>query len=145
MIRHPIHPMLVHLPLACWLLTPASDTAALATGRPFFWHGSALLCTVAVILAAVAGMFGAMELERIKGQKRIERIATIHASLMGSAWVVALVALVLRIDNLMLTDIPAPWIVPVLDFVVAGIVIVGAFFGGELVYRHGVGVRKDEA
>lgn len=136
--------MLVHLPLACWLLAPASDVAALATGRPFFWHVSAMLSVVGVALAVIAAMFGAMELERIKGRQAVERIAMTHASLMGGAWVAALIALALRIDNLMLTDIPAPAIVPVLDFLVAAIVSAGAFFGGEMVYRHGVGVKKDE-
>lgn len=143
MTRHPIHPMLVHFPLACWLLAAASDAAALAMGRPFFWHVSALLSLTGLVMGGIAAMFGAMELQRVKGQARLERLAAIHGSLMGSAWVAALIAMVLRIDDMLLTRIPAPVIVPVLDFVVAGIVIAGAFFGGELVYRHGVGVRRE--
>ena len=143
MTRHPIHPMLVHFPLACWLLAAASDVAALAMDRPFFWHVSALLCLAGVVMGAIAAMFGAMELQRVKGQARLERLAIIHGSLMGGAWVVSLIAMVLRVDEMLLTRVMAPPIVPVLDFVVAGVVIAGAFFGGELVYRHGVGVRRE--
>ena len=143
MTRHPIHPMLVHFPLAAWLLMAASDAAALAMGRPFFWHVSALLCLTGVVMGAIAAMFGAMELQRVKGQARLERLAAIHGGVMGAAWVVALAVMVLRIDELLLTRIPAPMIVPVLDFVVAGMVLAGAFLGGELVYRHGVGVKRE--
>ena len=142
MTRHPIHPMLVHFPLAAWLLAAASDAAALAMARPFFWHVSALLCLTGLATGAIAAMFGAMELQRVKGQARLERLAAIHGSVMGGAWIVAIAAMVVRIDEQLLTRIPAPIIVPVLDFVVAGLVIAGAFLGGELVYRHGVGVKR---
>jgi uncharacterized membrane protein len=140
--RHPIHPMLVHFPLACWLLTAASDVAALAMARPFFWHVSALLSLTGLVMGGIAAMFRAMELQRVKGQARLERLAAIHGGIMGGAWVVALVAMVLRIDDLLLTRIPAPMIVHVLDFVVAGLVLAGAFLGGEMVYRYGVGVKR---
>jgi uncharacterized membrane protein len=143
MSRHPIHPMLVHFPLASWLLAVAADAAALALDRPFFWHVSALLCLMGVVLGAVAALFGAMELQRVKGEKKLERIATIHGSIMGAAWVIALIALVLRLDDMLLTRIPAPMVVPVLDIAVGLLVLVGAFFGGELVYRHGVGVKRE--
>jgi uncharacterized membrane protein len=142
--RHPIHPMLVHFPLAAWLLTAASDIAALAMARPFFWHVSALLSLTGLVLGAIAAMAGAMELQRVKGQAKLERLAIIHGSLMGVAWVVALVCMVLRIDDLLLTRIPAPVVVPVLDFIVAGLVLAGAFLGGEMVYRYGVGVKRSE-
>lgn len=111
--------------------------------RPFFWHVSALLCLTGLAVGAVAAMFGAMDLERIKGKADLQRLAVIHASLMGSAWVIALVAMILRIDEMLLTRIPAPVWVPVLDAGVAAILLAGAFFGGELVYRHGVGVRRN--
>ena len=142
MTRHPIHPMLVHFPLACWLLTAASDVAALAMARPFFWHVSALLCLTGLAMGAIAAMFGAMDLQRVKGQARLERLAAIHGGIMGGAWLVALAAMVMRIDEMLLTRVPAPMSVPVLDLVVAALVIAGAFLGGEMVYRHGVGVKR---
>jgi len=135
--------MLVHFPLAAWLLTAASDAAALAMGRPFFWHVSALLCLTGLVMGGIAAMFGAMELPRVKGQAKLERLAIIHGSVMGGAWVVALVAMVLRIDSSLLTRVPAPVIVPILDFVVAALLLAGAVLGGELVYRYGVGVKRD--
>ena len=135
--------MLVHFPLAAWLLTAASDAAALAMGRPFFWHVSALLCLVGLAIGSLAAMFGAVELQRVKGHAKLERLAAVHGSIMGGAWLVALVAMVLRIDDLLLTRIPAPVIVPALDFIVAVLVLAGAFLGGELVYRYGVGVKRD--
>ena len=144
MIRHPIHPMLVHFPLAAWIFTAACDVAWLVTGTPFFSHMATFLCLAGLAAGGLAAMFGAMDLQRVKGQKRLERIAVIHASLMGSAWLISLVAMILRIDDLFLTRIPEPGLVIALDFVVASVVLVGAFFGGELVYGHGVGVTRED-
>src|SRR5262247_3589498 len=102
MTRHPIHPMLVHFPLAAWLLAAASDGAALAMARPFFWHVSALLSLTGIVMGGVAAMAGAMELQGVKGQAKLERLAAIHGGIMGAAWVVALAAMVLRIDEMFL-------------------------------------------
>ena len=144
-MRHPIHPMLVHLPIACWLLAPACDVAAMAQGGAFFWQAGALLCGVGVISGALAATAGGMELERLKGRKDLQRIATIHASLMGSAWVIAMIALIGRLGDQFTAKAPAAAWVVALDFATAVILLAGAFFGGEMVYRHGVGVRKDGA
>lgn len=143
MIRHPVHPMLVHLPIACWLLAPACDVAGMVRGGDFFWQAAALLSGAGVAFGALAGMAGAMELERLKGRKDLQRIATIHASLMGSAWIIALVGLIGRVDESFSARLPGPVWVVVVDFLIAAALIGGAFFGGELVYRHGVGVSKD--
>jgi uncharacterized membrane protein len=143
MMRHPIHPMLVHFPLAAWIFMAVCDVVWMITGTPFFSHVASFLCLAGLVMGGLAAMFGAMDLQRVKGQKPLERIAIIHASLMGTAWAVCAIALVLRIDDLYLTRIPEPVLVIVLDFAVAALAAAGGFFGGELVYRHGVGVRRD--
>lgn len=135
--------MLVHFPLAAWLFTAASDVTWLVMGTPFFSHMAVFMCLAGVAAGAIAAMFGAGDLQRVKGQKSLERIAYIHAGLMGSAWVLSTIALVLRIDEMFMTRIPEPLAVIVLDFLVAALVLAGAFFGGELVYRHGVGVKRE--
>src|SRR5689334_5865886 len=96
MTRHPIHPMLVHLPLACWLLAPACDVTGLVRGGEFFWQAAALLSGAGVAFGALAAMFGTLELERLKGRKDLQRLATIHASLMGTVWTVGVIVLVGR-------------------------------------------------
>lgn len=143
MTRHPIHPMLAHFPLAAWIFMAACDVTWMVTGTPFFSHVATFLCLAGVVMGGLAAMFGAMDLSRVKGQKPLERIAFTHASLMGTAWVIAAVTMVLRIDDLYLTIIPEPVLVIVLDFAIAALVVAGAFFGGELVYRHGIGVKRD--
>lgn len=145
MLRHPVHPMVVHLPVACWLLTAASDAAALALDRPFFWHVAAILSLVGIVFGAVAAMFGAADLGRIKGRPDVQRIGIIHASLMGTAWLGSLIALILRLDEMWLTLVPAPMAVPVLDAAVVLVLLAGAYFGGEMVYGRGVGVRREDA
>lgn len=136
--------MLVHIPLASWLLTLASDVGALTLEQPFFWRTAALLCAVGVGAGVLAAMFGAMDLERLKGRKDLRRIATFHASLMGGAWTLSFIALIGRIDASMMARVPAPLWAAVLDGVAVLLLLAGAFFGGELVYGHGVGVRRPE-
>lgn len=136
--------MLVHLPLACWLLAPASDAAALMLGGEFFWQVAALLSATGVVVGAIAAMFGTLELERLKDRKDLQKIATIHASLMGAVWTLGVIALVGRLGEGFLAAIPAPMWVVVLDFLAAGLLLAGAFFGGEMVYGHGVGVKRQD-
>ena len=134
--------MLVHLPLACWLLAPACDAVALLRGGEFFRQAAALLSGAGVGFGALAAMFGMLELERLKDRKDLQKIATIHASLMGTVWTLAVIALVGRLAEGFAAKTPAPMWVVVLDVLAAVVLLAGAFFGGEMVYRYGVGVRK---
>src|SRR5262245_18263789 len=118
MTRHPIHPMLVHFPLAAFIFMAACDVTWMVTGTPFFSHVATFLCLAGIVMGGLAARFGAMDLGRVKGEKKLERIALIHASLMGTAWAISAIAMVLRIDDLYLTRIPEPVLVIVLDFVV---------------------------
>lgn len=145
MTRSPIHPMLAHFPLAAWIFMAACDLTWMITGTPFFSHVATFLCLAGLAMGGLAAVSGVMDLRRVKTEKPLERIAVRHASLMALAWMIAAITMVLRIDDLYLTRIPEPVLVIILDFAIAGLVIAGAFLGGDLVYRHGVGVRRDQA
>lgn len=141
MRMHPAHPIAVHVPLACWGLTPVCDALALAMGRAFFWQAAALLAAFGVAAGAIAAPLGALDRPRAKA--RAARLAIIHASLMATAWTLSAISLAGRIDATYAALVPAPSWAIVSSALALIVMIAGAWCGGEMVYGHGVGVRED--
>lgn len=137
-MRHPLHPMLVHVPVACWLLAPISDVAALAGGWPVLWTVSALLVGVGVAWGALAATAGAMDYA--KAHAVAPRLVNAHVALMGSAWTLALFSLLGRIGAERQVLAPAAWWAVGACFGTALLMIAGAWCGGEMVYGKGIGI-----
>jgi uncharacterized membrane protein len=141
-MRHPLHPMLVHVPVACWLLAPLSDGAALAAGGPVLWTLSALLLGVGVAWGALAATAGAMDYARAHAVA--PRLVNAHVLLMGGAWTIALLSLLGRIGADRQVAVPPPWWAVAACFGTALLMIAGAWCGGEMVYGRGIGIRAAE-
>lgn len=139
MTSHPLHPMLVHLPIACWIMTPICDGLALAFGYDVFWQAGALIAAFGVAGGALAATAGAMDLPRTQG--KTSAIARAHAGLMASAWVFATIGMLGRVDGAYAAVTPAPWWTMAASSVALIAMVAGAWFGGEMVYGHGIGVR----
>lgn len=137
---HPVHPMLVHAPLAGWIFVPACDLLAVAMDRAFFSQAAALISAFALLGAAAAATFGALDLPRAR--ERAAKLATTHAVLMGAAVLLSGASLFGRIDGAYAAITPTPlWAIAAsaLALVVA---LAGAWCGGEMVYGRGVGVDR---
>src|SRR6218665_1448603 len=106
-MRHPLHPMLVHVPVACWLLAPLSDGAAMASGRVSLWTMSALLAGVGVAWGALAATAGALDYAR--AETVAPRLVKAHATLMGAAWTAGLLNLLGRLGADRHVAVPPPW------------------------------------
>lgn len=137
-MRHPIHPMLVHVPVACWLLAPLSDVAALAAGWPTLWTVSALLTGVGVAWGALAATAGGMDYA--KAHAVAPRLLNAHVMLMGTAWTLALLGLFGRIGAGRQIIVPAPWWAVAAGIATFLAMIAGAWCGGEMVYGRGIGI-----
>jgi uncharacterized membrane protein len=137
---HPVHPMLVHAPIACWLLTSFFDALAIATQGDFFWQVAALMAAVGVAAGALAAMAGAMDFSR--AQSQAPKLVLAHASLMSGAWVLALVSLIGRVNASYQAILPAPWWAVTASATAVLLMIVGAWCGGEMVYGRGIGVDR---
>src|SRR3546814_14287794 len=61
--RHPLHPALVHFPVACWSLATIADVASLWLGQPAWWLAGVLL--VIGTIAALAAMGARSEERRV--------------------------------------------------------------------------------
>lgn len=134
---HPLHAMLVPIPIACFLGTFLSDIVYWRTAAMQWANISAWLLVIGLIVALFAVIAGLID---FINEPRIRRL--------GAAWIHVLgnvVALFLSIINAMIHTRDAyTSVVPsglILSAIVTLILTVTAWQGGTMVYRHGVAVR----
>jgi uncharacterized membrane protein len=137
---HPIHPMLVHFPVALWTVAAGAYVAGAAGVTASvdmiakFANGGGLA------MAMVAMLAGLLELRSIGSQSAAMRVATWHMMIMAAAWVCFLVALMLSISPAFdhaTAEIAAAGCA-VAGFLLMG---VGGWYGGRLVYEFGIAVK----
>jgi uncharacterized membrane protein len=138
---HPIHPMLVPVPIFCFVATLFTDIAYANTADMQWANMSAWLLTVGLIVSVFVVIAGLVD---FFGDRRIRnlRAAWIHG--LGNA-----VALILAIFNAFIHSRDAyTSVVPtglILSAVVVLILLVTGWNGWEMVYRYRVGVRPEDA
>jgi uncharacterized membrane protein len=136
---HPVHPMLVHAPIACWVLTSLFDATALAFKADFFWQSAALMSAIGVAAGALAATAGAMDFA--PAQAKAPKLAVTHASLMSGAWILATIGLIGRVGGDYQAILPPPWWAIAASAAAFLTMIAGAWCGGEMVYGRAIGVR----
>jgi uncharacterized membrane protein len=134
--KHPIHPMLVVLPIGLWITALVFDVIHALTGHPTmrtaaFWNVGAGV--VGALLAAIPGFVDWLSLSG-----RAARLGTYHMLLNLGA--VAVFAVNWFVRTRVAGDSPVPLILSIVG--VIGIAISG-WLGGELVYVHRVGVEEE--
>ncbi|TGQ62640.1 MAG: DUF2231 domain-containing protein [Mesorhizobium sp.] len=135
---HPIHPMLVPFPIACFVGTLLTDIAYWRTAEMMWADFSAWLVTVGVIMGLLAAIAG---LTDFLGSRLVRAQSPAWPHFLGNV-----LALVLAIVN-MLVHTRDAWtsIVPwglILSAVVVLILLVTGWLGWAMVYRHHVGVEE---
>jgi uncharacterized membrane protein len=135
---HPVHPMLVHFPIAFWTLGTACDGLALL-GLDGAWPQAWLFLSIGLAMAVPAMIAGAFDFAMLEAAAL--SIGTRHMLLMGSAWTAYLAALVTRSDGWAPLAQPE---LPTIALSLVGFVIMaaGGLYGGHLVYRLGAGVER---
>jgi uncharacterized membrane protein len=141
---HPIHPMLVHFPVALWTVATVAyigDAAGVknAAAVAQFSDGVGLITAV---LAMTAGL---IELRSIGSRDEAMRVAISHMMAMATAWICFMSALVIPISAGAGLDHSTAQLIAVaaacLGFLLMGI---GGWLGGRLVYEFGIGVAARE-
>ena len=141
---HPIHPALVPLPIGLAVATLAADTVYLSGGRDDFWYDVAFWAGWATVitglLAALPG-FGDFFLVASKTDAR--NPALLHM-LLNVTFLAAFGAagLLMLDDNA--KDGAALATTVILHAVALGVLSLSGWIGGELSYRHHVGVVPDD-
>lgn len=136
-MRHPLHPALVHFPVACWSLTTIADLASLVWGEPA-WRFAAVVLLVGIAFSIPAMLAGFLELARLAPDSPAIKDVNRHMVAVLCALSCYTVSLFLRLDG---THLIAPGYLAI-AFSVAGFVClaVAGWLGGKLVYGHRLGV-----
>lgn len=138
---HPIHPMLVPIPITCFVGTWVTDVVYWRTATIMWADMSAWLLTVGLVVSIFVVLAGLID---FLGDRRIRalRPASIHG--LGNAVVIGL-----SIINAFVHSRDAyTSVVPtglILSSIVVLILLVTGWNGWTMVYRHGVGVSPEEA
>ena len=141
---HPFHPILVPLPIGAWVASFVFDLASKWSDNPTTSnHGAFWLIVIGIIGAAVAAVFGLMDLFTTRPGSQARRTALIHMTLNLVALVVYIILAFAHHRSLDDTDgIPAGIIV--VNAIALVIIGVSGWLGGKLSYHYGVRVA-DEA
>lgn len=134
---HPLHPMLIHFPVAALIGLVAADGAYLYGGDPFWARAALWLSGVGALGGWIASLAGLVDLLFVR---RVRNMVT--------AWGHALIAVMmlsLATLNWMLrlADEPGTFVLPWgagLSLLTAGFIALAAYLGGRLVYEHAIGV-----
>lgn len=136
---HPLHPMLVPFPIAFLVGALASDLAFWWTADPFWARASLWLAGAGLVTGVVAAVAG---LTDFLGDSRVRSYAAAWVHFGGNAAVLLLTlcSVLIRLGD------PAGAVLPIgliLSLVVAGMLMLTGWLGGELSYRHRIGVIPD--
>ena len=136
-MRHPLHPALVHFPIACWSLATAADLASLAWGEPA-WRFAGILLLAGIGFSIPAMLAGLLELARVDGDNPAIKDVNRHMIMVMSALACYVASLFLRLHGTHFVEPGLPAIgLSVLGFLCLG---VAGWLGGKLVYGHRLGV-----
>lgn len=133
---HPIHPMLVLFPAAFLVGALVTDIVYAVNGASFWADASIWLVGAGLVMGAIAGLAGATDFFTLERPRQLT-IGWVHAIGNVGVVVVSLINLLLRVGD------PAAAILPwglVLSIIVSATLLVTGWAGGELAYRHGIGV-----
>lgn len=137
---HPVHPMLIVFPLGLLSTAVVFDVLYVLTANRDLATFSFWALLAGLVGGLLAAIFGLADWLAVPAGTRAKRIGAFHGS--GNVLVVVLFALSL------LSRLSAPAYLPNLTPLIfgllgAGLALVTAWLGGELVYRLRVGVDDD--
>ncbi len=140
-LHHPIHPMLIPFPIASLVGALVTDLAFWVTTNPFWAQASFWLLAAGIVTGLVAAVPGMVDYFAIREVRRLPS-AHVHAAGNITAVVLAGINLYLRWN-----DVAAGargWGL-LLSLVTVALLGVTGWLGGELSYRHRIGVIADES
>ncbi len=137
---HPVHPMLIHFPVAALLGLIGTDLAYLASGD-FFWARAGLwLAGVGALGGWISGAIGLLDLLIVA---RIRRLVTAWCHAILAVMLLSLASLnwLIRVGG---PDLHVqPW--GIYLSLLSGVMIsFTSLLGGQLVYDHAVGVAPEK-
>ena len=133
---HPVHPMLIPCPIVCFIGTLVTDVVYTRNHDAGWATASHWLLGIGLVMAAAAALAGFTD---YLGDERVRRLgdALKHMLANVTAVVLELVNFFLRLRSNDFIDSTGVYI----SAIVVLILVYSGWKGGDLVYRHGIGVH----
>jgi uncharacterized membrane protein len=146
---HPLHPIIVAIAIGAFVCAFIFDIAALATAAGSWFVMSFWTLLIGVCAGALSALTGLYDYLTLRMSHAARRDATIHLCLNVSFMVLFIVSVILKGQF----AAGGAFFVPygrvattfVLDILGIVILLASGWFGGEVVYRHGVAVTEQAA
>jgi uncharacterized membrane protein len=136
---HPIHPMLVTIPIGLWIFSLVCDFIAMGSANPETWQATAFYAMVGGILGALAAALpGLVDLLSLR-DAAIRKTALTHMGLN-----LAIVALYAVNAWTRYQDLVSDATSLGLSVVAIAMLLVSGWLGGKMVYEAGVAVHADD-
>jgi uncharacterized membrane protein len=132
-LGHPLHPVVIAVPIGAWSVSGWYDVKSALRGDPDDEQTADAAMRVGVVSAVAAAATGVVQFLDTKGAVRRE--TAVHAGLNN-------LALALYVWSLAARRRENRPLGRRLAAVALGVVGVSGYLGGDLSYRHGVGVRR---
>lgn len=138
---HPLHPAVVHFPIAALVGLVGTDLAYVFTGD-FFWARVGLwLAGTGAVGGTIAGLVGVVDLLTVRRIRRLV-MAGIHALLAVMLLALAALNWLFRFGDPAVNILPWGLYLSLLSFGLIGML---GHLGARLVYEYAVGVDLEEA
>ncbi len=137
---HPVHPMLIHFPVAALLALVGADAAYLYGGDPFWARAGLWLAGVGALGGWGASVAGLVDLLSVA---QIRRLITAWGHALMAVMMLSLATLNWR---LRLGDDPGQYVMPWglgMSLLTAAFISLASYLGGRLVYENAVGVNTE--
>jgi uncharacterized membrane protein len=131
-LGHPIHPVVIALPIGAWVVSAWYDARSAATGDERDEHAADGALRLGIAGAVVSAVTGVVQYIDTRGAVRRE--TALHAALNN-------VALGLYVSSAVLRRRGNRPLARRLSYAGLGVVGLSGYLGGDLAFRHGVGVR----
>lgn len=140
--RHPIHPMLIVLPLGLFITAFLCDIALLTTGNSIYGTVAYYTIAAGIVGALLAAVPGFIDYASLRGRK-VKSLGTWHMIVNLTVVVLFAINFYLRTESGLEATGGSSTIPFALSLI--GVVMLGisGWLGGEMVYVHGVGVQPE--
>lgn len=141
-LGHPIHVMLVHFPMAFFPLSLFFQLSSIWMLDAKLSFIAFIIIVLGILFGSFAALFGIIDLIQLPQKPEIWNKAGIHSIIMGC--IITGYIVLAALDMKQFPAIPIPTYITVLvnGFLVLCL-FVGAHYGGDLIYKHKVGIKED--
>lgn len=141
---HPMHPILTDFPIALWSTSLLGDLVGLWRGHVVYTQFAFWAIAVGLVIAVPAIVTGLIDYAAIPQDHPALKAVTWHMWVMLSAATAFACSLIARVGHPPLSGLS---ITIAIGLSVLGLclLLIGGWFGGELVFRYGVGSQKTKA